>query len=394
MDPTQTAPTQDHSQTAPPQGKTGSSSLGGARDIANRLDSFMQGRAGNGTGASKSELPLPPEKQKEKVTTDKPKVDQAKVTDPKDKATTQSPEKEKVGSDGLTKEERAQVVEFRKRAETAEARAKELEAKEAEGQASAKELAELKRLNKERETDYERNEREIAAVRIQGSKKYQETIAQPMQRLTTKIEEIAKGTQQDPDTVFNAIGIADTVKRNLALNEILEKMDPLTQDVFKQSVNALLDLEPKAAKLMSEAREAWQAHQLEEKQAKESEAQLKRETYLKASEEVWKVMQERLPALSDPEISKRVRERADKFDIYTAPEDIVAMAAQSAYSVGEMQAVIDKKDEEISQLKASIERLNGERVGPANGSTPAAKSGVSFNGSNSGERFEQWRKGA
>lgn len=401
MDPTSAppvAPPPNHADTPLKGGKNGTSVLGGPKEISARLSSFMDSRKGPGE-SDKSQLPLPDKKKelapdKTKETEKPPVVDKDKTSNtPPDKT---APDKEKVGSDGLTKEERAQVVEFKKRAETAEARLKELEAKASEGEASKKELAEIKKLEKERQIDYDRNEREIAAIRIQGSKKYQETIAKPMHLLTTKIEEIAKGCNLDADEVFSTISMTDLVKRNQGLEKYLESMDALTRGTFTQTVNSLLDLEPKAAKIMAEAREAWQALQQEEKEAAELESQQKRETYLKASEEVWKEVKSRLPALSklDPKVEAKIREKADNFDLATASQDVVAFAAQSAYSIGEMQGAIDKLEEENDQLKASIKRLGGERLGPGDGATSKETEKPQLQGGNSGSRFEAWRTGS
>lgn len=397
MDPAAPTTPPDTSQTPLQTGKSGTSALGGSKAISDRLASFMDKRGGE--TKDKPTLPLPDKKKepaqngdgKDKVTdkadaNGKDKIDPAKKEAPADG-------KDKIGTDGLTKEERAQVVEFKKRAEAAETRVKELETKASDGEATAKELAELKKLHKDKESDYERNEREIAAIRVQGSKKYQETIAKPMQMLTDKIEEIAKGCQLDPDAVFNTIGMGDLVKRNAALKEYMDAMDPLTQDTFKQAVNTLLDLEPKAKKIMAEAREVWQATQLEEKEAKELEAQQKRDTYKKADAEVWKLMQERLPALNNPEIAKRIDERAANFDLYSAPEDIVAMAARSAYAVGEMQSLLDTQAEEIAQLKESVKRLGGERLGPGDGAPGKQEDTRKLEGATSGDRFRQWSTG-
>ncbi len=388
------APPKDSSATPLATSKNGTSSLGGPKQIADRLNTFMSGRGSDADTKDKSKIPLPLPPEKDKATADKTKVDADKTAPgPKDKTDVTTDDKTKTGTDGMTKEERSQVVEFKKRAETAETRLKELETKATEGEASVKELAEIKRINKEREADYDRNEREIAAIRIQGSTKYQETIGKPMQMLTEKIEAIAKGCELDADAVFNVIGMTDVVKRNRALQEHLEKMDPLTQDTFKQAVNSLLDLEPKAQRLMKESREAWQSIQLEEKQAAEKEAQQKKETYLKASDAVWKEVAERMPTLNDPDIAKRVRAQADNFDFSTADPDILAFAAQAAYSIGDMQAALNQRDEKIEQLEASIKRMNGERVGPGDGSSGADKVAGNLNGATSGDRFNQFMSG-
>lgn len=386
---TQTAQT-DTSQNPISTATNGSSSLGGTKQISERLSSFMSDRAGTDADTkdkTKTTLPLPAEKDKTKAAQEKDK------TTARDKADAPADDKLKTGTDGLTKEERAQVVEFKKRAETAETRLKELEAKSTEGEASVKELADIKRLNKERESDYDRNEREIAAIRIQASKKYQDTIGKPMQMLTEKIEAIAQGCELNADEVFNTIGMKDVVKRNRALQEHLEKMDPLTQETFKQSVNSLLDLEPKAHRLMAKSREAWQSLQLEEKEAAAKETQQKKETYLKASDAVWKEVQSKIPVLKDPEISKRVREQADAFDFASAEPDIQAFAAQSAYSIIHMQAALESRDQEIEQLKESIKRMTGERVGPGDGSSAAEKLASNLTGTNSGDRFTQFLAG-
>lgn len=397
MDPAAPTAPPDTSQTPLQTGKSGTSALGGSKAISDRLASFMDKRGGE--TKDKPTLPLPDKKKepaqngdgKDKVTdkadaNGKDKIDPAKKEAPADG-------KDKIGTDGLTKEERAQVVEFKKRAEAAETRVKELETKASDGEATAKELAELKKLHKDKESDYERNEREIAAIRVQGSKKYQETIAKPMQMLTDKIEEIAKGCQLDPDAVFNTIGMGDLVKRNAALKEYMDAMDPLTQDTFKQAVNTLLDLEPKAKKIMAEAREVWQATQLEEKEAAKAADEKRRETYLKASDAVWDEMTSRIPALADPEIAKQVRAKADNFDIAKAEPDLQAFAAQSAYAIKHMQAAIDSRDVEIAQLKESVKRLGGERLGPGDGAPGKQEDTRKLEGATSGDRFRQWSTG-
>lgn len=402
MDPTAAAPPpppKDVSQSQIATGKTGTSALGSPKQISDRLSSFMQSRENGDTTKTKEKLPLPEPKKKDAPTDgkDKEKTELNGKDKPdaaqKDKEKEITDDKEKRGTDGLTKEERAQVVEFKKRAEAAESRIKELETKATEGEASKKELAELRKLEKERQSDYDRNEREIAAIRIQGTKKYQETIAKPLQAYTSKIEEIAKGCNLDPDDVFGTIGMNDLVKRNSKLKEHIEAMDPLTAETFKQCVNGLLDLEPKAKRLDAEAREAWQAMQLEEKEASEREEQQKRETYLKASDAVWEEMIKRVPTLNDPEIAKQVREKADNFNFAKAEADLQAFAALSAYSVIHLQAALDAKDEENTRLKESVKRLGGERVGPASAATKTEDTTSKFEGKDSGSRFNAWRTG-
>lgn len=381
MDPTTAAPPKDHSATALQAGQQGKSALGSTTEISQRLEQFMKAKPEPTGEKPSSEIPL---KDKKAPTPEKAE----KTSDTPEKP---DPSKDKVGTDGLTKEERAQVVEFKKRAEAAEARVKDYESTAAEREAAQKELKELKEWRAKIEPVHERNEKEIAAIRVQQSTKYQESIAQPMHRLTQTIEEIAKSVELDADAVFNAIGQRDLVKRNAAISEYLNSMDPLTQDTFKRAVNDLLDLEPKAQKIIKEAQESWQAVQLAEKQEAEAKARKEKETYALASEAVWDEMTKHYPFLGDEKVREYIRGKADSYDFDHAPADIKAYFAQSGYAMVKVSEIIEGKDNEIKELKESVKRLQGSKGGMGTGSAAPAKSEKEqVNGTTPGDRFNSW----
>jgi hypothetical protein len=375
---TSAPPAKDHSQTALQGGQSGKSALGSSSEIADRLKDFVAKKPETtGDKPSSGEIPLkkaPEKTEKDTQTPEKP-----------------DPTKDKVGTDGLTREERAQVVEMKKRAEAAEARVKDYETTVAEREAAQKELKELKEWRAKIEPVHERNEKEIAAIRVQQSTKYQDSIARPMQALTQTIEEIAKSVELDADAVFNAIGNRDLVKRNAAISEYLTSMDPLTQDTFKRAVNDLLDLEPKAQKIIKEAQESWQAVQLEEKKAAEEKSRKEKETYAKASDAVWDVIAENYPFLNEDETREYIRGKADSYDFDNAPADVKAYFAQSGYAMVKVQKVIEARDQKIKELEESVKRLQGSKAGMHTGSpAPAKAERETVNGSTPGDRFKSW----
>ena len=103
---------------------------------------------------TKSAAPKEEAKQKDEKppSTEKPV---AKVEDPK------SSDKGKIGKDGMTKEERSALLDYKTKVETAEARIKELEELAKSGDATKAELAELKKREAEWERKYGEKDAEL-----------------------------------------------------------------------------------------------------------------------------------------------------------------------------------------------------------------------------------------
>jgi hypothetical protein len=364
------------SESAPP---ALTSSLGGAKAIAGRFAAFQAQEAAGGTKADPgpSEAPKPASGAEATETTPKVEASSAlppekespkeeKKPDPKPAATDK-----KVGSDGLTKEERADLVRFKKEAE----RAGELEKKLADHELTRKERDELKELHAKAEERAKTYEAKAMAFDVRSSPEFQKSIIEPGERLEGAMREIIKEFKLSEEDVFGAIFNPSSVKGNATLSEYISNMDAMTARRFERIVGDMRDLEVRSQQLIEKAPEAWQAIQANSKKLEEESKAKAKETYRLASEDVFSQMQQRFPFLKEEAVAKEVMAEASSLDFDSLTPDKKAYYAQSGQALLHVNSILKAKDAEIASLKAALKK-GGSEPGPADGGAGAASKTV------------------
>lgn len=374
---------------APPiseaQPQSSSSTLGGKEAILARFQAFQRGEDTSvAKEEPKQETPqqeAPPAKEEKpdasQAPENKPEAKQESSILPKEKelpkpptkqeAKVEKPKSELRGSDGLNKEERAELLKFKEKASKVE----ELEAKLKDFEITTKELAELKALKDDLEQRAKTYEAKATAFDITSTPKWQETIAQPMSLLVKAMESLCESNGLPTDEVFAALENQDISKGNAALSEFMSSMNTLDQRSFDRMIGDMRDINRKGQELVAKAPEAWTALQAEQQKAKEEAKAKELETYKLANEAVFKAMQERFPFLKDETISKEVLEGATALDFEGMSPDAKAYYAQAGMTALHFNNIVKSKDEEIASLKAALKKH--QPIGPNNGSRSEEK---------------------
>ncbi len=366
---------------APPasdvQPSGGNSSLGGKEAILARFQAFQRGED---TTAKPEQKEAPIEKQEVKVESQAPEKQEVKKEEssilPKEKELPKPVQKQEEvkkvevskGTDGLTKEERAELVKFKEEA----ARAKELESKLKDYDLTTKELNELKALKGELESKAKTFEAKATAFDITSSPKWQETIVNPMSQLIKGMEALCESNTISADEVFAALENPDISKGNATLSEFMASMNTLDQRSFDRMIGDMRDINRKGQELVAKAPEAWTALQAEQTKAQEEAKVKAKETYKMANEAVFKAMQERFPFLKDETVAKEVSEGALAVDFDTMSPDAKAYYAQAGMTALHFNPIIKSLKEENESLKAALKK-HSINVGPNNASRPEEK---------------------
>lgn len=344
------------------------SSLGGASAIQNRFNEFMANDGKTPPEIKKEEAPEKKEAVKE---VKEEKTETQSLLPPektpevkKEEKTPQSTEK-KVGSDGLTKEERAELVKFKEKA----SRVDELEAKLGEFDLTRKERDELRTLKTEMEEKLKTYEAKATAFDVRNSPHFQKTIEEPGARLTTAMESICATHKLTPEDVFKAIYAEDPMKGNAVLSEYMSSLDAMTARTFERIVGDLRELNIKANQLIEKAPEAWTAIQAEQKKREEADKLKAKESYKLASGAIHGAMKERFPFLADEKLSKDVLDSSMEIDFDALSPDKKAYYAQAGQTLLHVNNIIREKDAEIARLKAAVAKQSRE-PGLADGDVP------------------------
>ncbi len=354
------------SETAP---AVGTSSLGGAREIAARFQAFQQAEAAPESTKEAPETKAEP-KEAAKGTETKQEASSGGKGDgilPAEKTPQKAPESkaeakgspdkkevqstEKAGPDGLTKEQRSDLVKVKERAEALEARSKELEAKLADHEITKKEVDELRRIRTELEEKSKVYEAKATAFDVSSSPHFQKTIIAPLKTLSQGMESLCETNKLDADAVFAAIKNPDEASGNAALSEFLANLDTFTSNKFQRIVNDMRDLERKGQELIEKAPEAWTAIQTEMNKKAEEDKIKSKETMGLAHKAVHSAMKERFSFVSD-----EVLKDAQAIELSSLSPDKQAYYIQAGLAALEFNNVLKAKDAEIESLKAAIKK--------------------------------------
>lgn len=336
--------------------------------------------------------PEPETKKEPKESSVLPKEIAPKTPEKKEepKKSIPSTEQKKVGTDGLTVEERKDLLAFKEKA----SRVDELEAKVKDHESTAKERDELKKLKEELEEKVKINDAKAKAFDIRSSQEFKEAIADPMTKLYNGMKELCKNHKIEFKEVMAALESPDTAKGNAALDEFMAPLDRLSARTFERIVNDMRDLNAQANEMMDRAPEAWEAIQTASQKKAEEQKVKDKETYRLANDTVLKHMQERFPFLSDKEVSAEVLKEANELDFAAMPPDVRAYYAQSGQVALRFNGILKERDAEIAQLKAALSKHQKE-PGPTDGSSSTASvngreaqdEDKSMDGMTTGQRF-------
>lgn len=385
----------------------GTSSLGGAGAIMERFKAFEKGESGESkteakveeskstqdpenrtetkqeaSSEKKGDSILPPEKGSQKAPESKV---EAKGSPDKGVQSTEA----KRGSDGLTKEERAEVVKFK-------ARAEELEAKLADHEATTKELTELRKIRVDLETKYKEVEERAnlyyaKAVEhdVKVDPEFRRVVIEPMETLSKGMESLCEKNKLDVDAVFAAISNPDEVAGNAALSDIRSGLDEFTADKFKRIVNDLRDTERKGQDMLRDAPKTLTALQTKAKEEAERKSVADKETYEKASKALIPAWQERFPFI-DKAMGEEILKEGMEVDFDKLTPASKATFAQALAVSTRFNSILKAKDDEIAALKAAVKKDTPPNVRDGqseNGSTAKHSDDEAYSRLSSGERY-------
>lgn len=295
-----------------------------------------------------------------------------------------APSEPKVGTDGMTADQRAAFLKNKKSAEDATSRIKELEDSVKEGEASKKERDELKALLQKRdedwrgiEEDYKKGQVALAVFNIQSTTKYKDQITNPINTHVDGVSKICKALKLPEDVIFDAIDNPDYISGNKALSEVITEMDDVTRGTFIQRVAELRSLKEKAEAMHRNAVTDWTELQKREKEEAESKKVRERSEYSAASDEVMEIMKSRHGDVLNAPVDGSGKTVADKIREQLAsgpsfdelPPDHKAYYMQSGLVLLQYEAHVAKLNKELEQQKRTIESLT-KKPGPGKATIP------------------------
>lgn len=354
------------------------STLGSEKDIMQRFKDVADGK-NTRMDAPKEEVKVeakteakvePPSKTEDKKESSILPAEKtvAKKEEPK-KEEVPLTEQKKVGPDGLTKEERAELVGFKKKAE----RVDELEAKVKDHEATAKERDELKTLRSQLEEKLKIAEAKAAAFDVSNDENYRTSVIEPLGKLGNALRSLCEANKIPVDDVVAAIEMSDESKADTILAEFAANLNDFTKVKFQRMVSDIRDIGMIRNEMISKAPEAWQAIQLENQKRAEAQKARDKETYVLANQTVLKEMQQRFPFLKDPAIADEILKEATELDFASMPPDVRAYYAQTGQAALRFNGIVQALQEENESLKEALGRKNGQ-PGPTDGQRPAPSS--------------------
>lgn len=350
----------------PPAGGKGSA-LGGADKIKEGLNSFLEKHGAAPVGGAAKPAKTEAATPEVKIETGEKKgvIPPVKTV----QSTETPPADDKRGTDGRTAEERAAFLNQKTKSENelAELRqkAKDRDTAHAELQKTKERIAEL-------EKQHEMYEKEMAPVRLVATKKFKETIEEPLKALTNGMHSLCKRGNLEFDKVANALDNPDLAASDAALTEFASNLPDLTKSEFYQVIRDYRTLMATQARMMADAPAALAAAQEADKRAAAEAKEREAETRKVVDGAVWEAMVERFPSMlkDDEEMAASVRAAIDDPDYDVSQPDFLAYAKQAGALLQFIPDVLKKKDDKIAELEKSLSKYT-RQTSPANGSQKA-----------------------
>lgn len=316
------------------------------------------------------------------------------------------------GTDGLTKEERSALLRYKKQAEEADRRIKELEQTIADVESTRKErdeakreLEELREKAKERDSAWERAQAALAYHNIQEHPRYKKEILEPITKAIESVQHICKSKEIDHMKIIAAIEHPDVIEGDEIISEAIVNLPEATKTRFLRHVEELRSLIEKENIIRSDAKKAWESlvenDRIEEKSKREREVT----EYKKASKEVFSLLEERYKDIfEEKEDGKTVKdiiledfERIDPSKISELPADHKAYFFQAGHILPFVERALHRTAEKVKELEEVIENLSNNRPGPgkalrATNSTSTKQPKVEIEGNSTEERYLNWQK--
>lgn len=370
------------------QPRVGTSSLGGAAQIVKRFQEFKAKESGGeakapvapaAPAAPVKEQAAPPAKEepkveKEVVSVDPKKTELESILPPEKTLPKKEEKKESVqstedvkGTDGLTKEQRAELVRFKEKA----ARVDELEKQAETYTLTTKERDELKKAKEDLEARIKELEPAAYMHNITLDPKYQESFGKPMKIIDTYLGKVCEKFSINPSELQSAIWNEDRFAGNQKLSELFSEMDSTTAQEALSTIQKFRELAVSEREYLKNPIEAWNALETERKSLSEQKKQEFKQTYKIASEKVMDAMESRFPFIKEKGIREEIlKESLDvDFDALTPAQK--AGIVQSYAVALRINPLIDELREEIARLKKAIK--DDLPPGPGDGAPAAAK---------------------
>lgn len=248
----------------------------------------------------------------------------------------------------------AQKAEFATREQEYQAKLKEYEAKDSE-------------LNdwKNRSTEFEEAQKELALSRVEGTKHYKDTIKAPLKAIEDRTAAIAKSNDVSRDAILDAIAERDLDKQQELLDELLPGLKPSAQLAVARMADDVREILAKKDQIENDAVTA--AKEIAERTEKETAAAKEkgRKDYEGGVDHAAAELGKRFPflALNDGEtadgVMANLAKSAKETDFDAAPAGVKATAALSVLALERALVQLQKVTEENKSLTT---RLNESRA--------------------------------
>lgn len=414
------APTAPSVPQSPP--RVGTSTLGGANKILERFKEFKAKEAGVEPKAPvapappvQEQKPSKPEEPPQKPAPEqKPVVEKKPAVDPKKaeiesilppekplpskkeekKEEVQSTEDSKIGTDGLNKEQRAELLKFKEKA----ARVDELEKQAETYTLTFKERDELKKTKEELEARLKELEPAAYMHNIMLDPKYKQSFGEPMQKIESYLVKVCEKFKISPGELQTAIWNEDRFAGNEKLSELFSEMDSTSSQEALSTIQKLRELVASEREYLKNPVEAWNALEAERKSKEEQKKQEFASTYRLASEKVADAMESRFPFIKEKGLRDEILKESLEVDFDSLTPQQKAGIIQS-YSVAlRINPIIDELRSEIERLKKAIK--DDIPPGPNDGSPESPKveksdylSEEELSKMTPGQRLTAWRTG-
>lgn len=229
-------------------------------------------------------------------------------------------------------------------------------------------------------------EKELAVTRIEATREYKETIAQPLQVIGQTADTLAKANETDPERVFEMIREADPAKQRTVFKEITSGWDEVDRSelwAMAKDARVILDKQD-----MMREHAASAAKEQADMAAKREQAQKEafQKEFTAGLKDVVKTLREKTPFVpvaegeteDDRYLSLEQKVAAVDFDSQTPRAK--AFAAAAAIERPQLIRTIQKLQDELETYKARTKADNSSKasVSPSEQSHAPADEGQDF----------------
>ncbi len=234
--------------------------------------------------------------------------------------------------------------------------------------------------------DFDTYEKELAVTRLEATREYRETIAEPLQAIGEHAETLSTANGADTESVLDMMREADPAKQRSAFKDVTAGWDEVDRAELWAAVKdarVLLDKQD----MMRNNASAAAKEQLEKATAREhaEKAEAKKQ-FVESLKDVTKTLREKTPFVplaegeTEDDRYRNLEQKVAEVDFDSQPARGKAFAAAAAILHPQMVRTIAKLQQENETLRSRVKETNATRgsVTPNEQTRPQSEEGQDF----------------